>query len=90
MTSLTAIRLLSRNGSGNGKLMSLRKPSSDDRHWQDSQKSEQLTLSRQDAVAAHALLSEVRDLLDEYGPTWYSEELSDKIASVLRVLEEEL
>ena len=47
---------------------------------------QQVTLPRQNLVAAHALLNEIHDLLEEYGPTWYSEELNEKIASVLAML----
>lgn len=72
--------------------MALRKASSDEQSLDGRKKFEpqQVTLPRQDVVAAHALLTEIRDLLEEYGPTWYSEELSDRIASVLSTLEEEL
>lgn len=72
--------------------MALRKASSDERSLNGPQKFEQekVTLGRQDLVAAHALLTEIRDLLEEFGPTWYSEELSDKMGAVLSTLEEEL
>lgn len=72
--------------------MALRKASSDSRSLDGGQKFEQqqVTLPRQDLVAVRALLTEIRDLLEEYGPTWYSEELSDKLTSVLSKLEEEL
>ncbi len=91
MTFSTAIRLLSRGGSGNGKLMSLRK-SSDDQSLDGRSKfeSQQITLPRQNVLAAHKLLTDLQQLLDEFGPTWYSEELSERIATVLAAFEEEL
>ena len=72
--------------------MVLRKASSDRQSLDGHQKFEQqqITLPRQNLLAAHALLAEIHDLLEEYGPTWYSEELSDKLASVMSLLEEEL
>ena len=72
--------------------MALRKASSDGRSLDGSQEFEQqrVTLPRRDLLAARALLTEIHDLLEEYGPTWYSEELSDKLTSVLSSLEEEL
>ena len=72
--------------------MSLRKAASEDRSLNGRPKFEpqQVTLPRQNLVAAHALLNEIHDLLEEYGPTWYSEELNEKIASVLAMWEEEL
>ena len=71
--------------------MGLRKASSNARSLDGAQKFEQnVTLPRQNLKAAHALLSEIQGLLEEYGPTWYSEELSEKMTSVLSSLEEEL
>ena len=71
--------------------MGPRKASSDSQSLDGAQKFEQnVTLPRQDLQAAHALLLEIQGLLEEYGPTWYSEELSDKMVSVLSTLEEEL
>jgi len=72
--------------------MALRKASSDGRSLDGQQKFEQqqVTLPRQNLLSTHALLTEIHDLLEEYGPSWYSEELSDKLVSVLSLLEEEL
>jgi hypothetical protein len=51
---------------------------------------EQVVLSRRKAQSVKLLLSDVRDLLDAYGPVWYSEELNQRLSTVLKMLEDEL
>ena len=53
-------------------------------------KSEQVTLSRQKAQTVKVLLTDVRDLLDAYGPVWYSHALNERLSAVLKMLEDEL
>ena len=50
----------------------------------------QVTLSRQKAQTVLALQTDLRELLDEYGPVWYSEELNDRVSAALKILADEL
>jgi hypothetical protein len=49
----------------------------------------QVVLSPQTARAVQALLKDLRQLLDDYGPAWYSEDLSARLSDVLKELDKE-
>ena len=50
----------------------------------------QVILSRQTAQTLQLLLTDIEELLDSYGPVWYSEELQQRLSSALKMLDDEL
>jgi hypothetical protein len=49
----------------------------------------QVVLSLQTAQAVRSLLKDLQQVLDDYSPMWYSQELSERLSAALKKLDEE-